>query len=78
LKKRRRVSRDLPPLSHRGSENDPHKGDVMVIFVSVKLKKLFKKERNYPSRDPKIVRVVMIMKYGGMVMFKRFLMVIKH
>jgi len=52
LKKGRRVSRDLPPLSSRGSANDPHKGGVMVIFVSLKLKELFKKERNYPWTRP--------------------------
>ena len=47
MKKGRRISRDLPPLSNRRSANDPHKGGVMAIFVSVKLKELFKKERNY-------------------------------
>ena len=52
MKKGRRVSRDLPPLSSRGSANDPHKGGVMVIFVSLKLKELFKKERNYPWTRP--------------------------
>jgi len=37
------VYRDLPPFSNRGSANDPPKGGAMVIFVAVKLKKLFKK-----------------------------------
>jgi hypothetical protein len=45
--------RDLPPLPNRGSANDPHKDSVMVIFVSVKLKELFKKEQNYPWMIPK-------------------------
>jgi len=52
LKKGRRVFRDLPPLSSRGSSNDPPKGGVMIIFVSVKLKELFKKERDYPWPRP--------------------------
>ena len=52
MKKGRRAFRDLPPFSNRGSANDPHKGGAMVIFVSVKLKDLFKKERNYPWTRP--------------------------
>jgi len=53
LKKGRRVFfRDLPPFSNRGPANDPHKGGVMVIFVNVKLKELFKKERDYPWTRP--------------------------
>ena len=52
MKKGRRVFRALPPLPNRGSANNPHKGGVMVIFVSVKLKELFKKERDYPWTRP--------------------------
>ncbi|MBW2556497.1 MAG: hypothetical protein JRE07_06265 [Deltaproteobacteria bacterium] len=53
MKKGRRVFfRDLPPFSNRGPANDPHKGGVMVIFVNVKLKELFKKERDYPWTRP--------------------------
>jgi len=52
LKKGRRVFRDLPPFLNRGSSNDPPKGNIMVIFVRVKLKKLFKKERNYSWPRP--------------------------
>ena len=53
FKKGRRVFfRDLPPFLNRGSSNDPLKGSIMIIFVTVKLKKLFKKERNYPWPRP--------------------------
>jgi len=50
-KKGRSVYRG-PPFSIRGSANDPPKGGAMVIFVAVKLKKLFKKKRNYSWPRP--------------------------
>ncbi len=50
---KRAASLQGPPFSNRGSANDPPKGDTMIIFVSVKLKKLFKKKRNYSWPRPK-------------------------
>jgi len=34
------------------NQNDPHKGGIMVMFVRVKLKELFEKERDYPWHRP--------------------------
>ena len=49
---KRAASLQGPPFSNRGPANDPPKGDTMIIFVTVKLKKLFKKKRNYPWPRP--------------------------
>ena len=65
------------PFSNRGSANDSPKGTVMIIFVTVKLKKLFKKSVIIHGPGRKAVCAVVIIKYGYMVMPGRFLMVIK-
>jgi len=49
---KRAASFQGPPFSNRGSANDPPKGSAMIIFVTVKLKKLFKKKRNYSWPRP--------------------------
>jgi hypothetical protein len=49
---KRAASLQGPPFSNRGSANDPPKGGTMIIFVTVKLKKLFKKKRNYSWPRP--------------------------
>ncbi len=56
MEKKRAASIQGPPFSNQGSalviaqatpnKNDPPKGGTMIIFVTVKLKKLFKKKRN--------------------------------
>ena len=49
---KRAASLQGPPFSNRGPANDPPKGNTMIIFVKVKLKKLLKKKRNYPWPRP--------------------------
>jgi len=43
LKKGRRVFRALSPFSNRGSANDPHKGNVMIIFGGFRARPIFYK-----------------------------------